>query len=182
MNEFTSSFVAIPLPEVLKPSYLQVLEDVKIEFPEVQLTSGDNPHITVLYLKKSSIGQPAVKREVKERLTMIRGERVGVGEFGYFRGDNPRVLFLNVDYPYALEEYRDQVSAALSGHTARENDLMFHPHLSVGSIVNWPDFDIDVVNARIRKRQWTFPISRLGIYGADSRQKPEYQKLLKFIG
>lgn len=64
--------------------------------------------------------------------------------------------------------------------------MPFYPHLTIGNLKaeNYNDEFINIqpkLKDLLDNISWTFPITELAIYGANSTQSPEYQEKLAVI-
>lgn len=184
MNNYTSCFIGVPIPE----KYQQIFEDLLAKIPQINPLFKQpylkTPHITVCYLDKQSQDDlQRIAENVKNYLEILKGAQLQIGGFGYFREDNPRVLFLDVKYPKALKEFNEALTKSLSVYSATDNKLQFHPHVTVAWVgdpeaqkvfkTHQPE-----LQALLDKNDWTFEITEIVLYGADSTKQPEYQEKL----
>lgn len=184
MNDYTSCFIGIPIPEKYHQSFENLLEGISQINPLFKPTYSITPHITVCYLdKQSQTDLPKIAENIKNYLKILKSVELKIGGFGYFREDNPKVLFLDVQYPKALQEFNKVIAKSLSIYSATDNNLPFHPHVTVAWVrdpeaqqafrayqSSLKDF-MDEVN-------WSFEITEVALYGADSTKRPEYQEKL----
>jgi len=184
MKNYSSYFIGIPLLR----KYQQEFEDIQIDVsrisPLFKTTYPKTPHITVYYLaKQSQSALPEIVEDVKKHLEILKGAKLKVGGLGFFGEDKPRVLFLDVQYPKQLKEFNKVLSKSLSNYYASDNDLPFHPHVSLAWVGD-PEAQIafkaslSELKSRLKEINWTFDITELVLYGVDSSQNPEYHKKL----
>ncbi|MDO8573300.1 MAG: RNA 2',3'-cyclic phosphodiesterase [Candidatus Daviesbacteria bacterium] len=187
MKDYSSYFVGIPLPQKYQQDFEDLQADVSQISPLFKTTYPKTPHITVCYLsKQSQSALPEIVEDIKKHLEILKGAKLKVGGLGYFGKDKPRVLFLDVQYPKQLKEFNKILSKSLSHYYASDNDLPFHPHVSlawVGDPEAQKAFKASQLelNSRLEKVNWTFDITEVVLYGVDSTKKPEYhEKLIVF--
>ncbi len=184
MNNHTSYFIGIPLPEKYQQNFEDILEEVSQVNPLFKPTYSKTPHITVCYLDKQSQNDlQRIAENVKNHLEILKGVKLKIGGSGYFRGDDPRVFFLDVHYPKALQKFNEVIAKSLSFYSAADNNLPFHPHVTVAWVgdpeaqrvfkTHQPE-----LQALLNKIDWTFEITEVVLYGADSTKQPEYQEKL----
>lgn len=174
MSKFTSYFLAVPLPVKIKYEYEQLLKDVGRIDSTLELASPKTPHITFFYItKEADIGR--VEKLVKELVGSLKGLELEIGGWDFFRPGNPKVLFLSVKYPAQLTKINQLLSRELTDFSAEENKLEFHPHLTIGQISKPENFSIDEINNKLPRILWSFPITEVAVFGADSTQHPEFQ-------
>ncbi len=184
MNTYTSCFIGIPLPEKYQQSFKDLLEEI----PRINLLFKQpylkTPHITVCYLDKQSQNDlQNIAKNVKNYLGILKNVKLKIGGFGYFRGDEPKVVFLAVEYPKELQEFNEALTKSLSVYSATDSNLPFHPHVTVAWVgdseaqkvfkIYQPEFQI-----LLDKINWTFEVTEVILYGADSTKQPEYQEKL----
>ena len=109
-----------------------------------------------------------------------------IGGFNYFTKDNSKVLFLEVKYPKTLIDYKNKISEVLEKYSASDNNLPFHPHMTVGrikSIQGQQSFNKNrnETLARLDRIHWEFEINEIILYGVDSTRSPEHQEKLLTI-
>lgn len=184
MKEYTSCFIGIPLPEKYQQDFESLLADISITEPLLDTTDPKTPHITGYYLdKQSQLALPNIAKSVDSKVGLLKGVELTVGGFGYFRGNDPRVIFLNVQYPEVLKEFNDALTENLSAYYASDNNLPFHPHLTVARL-RTPQAQLSFnsskpkLTSRLNKVNWTFPVREVVLYGVDSTQNPQYQEKL----
>lgn len=184
MNRYTSCFIGIPLPEKYQPIFADLLEKIPQINPLFKQPFVTTPHITVCYLdEQSQDNLQKIADTVKNYLEMVKGMQLQIGGFGYFRGDEPRVVFLDVKYPKALREFNESLTKSLSVYSATDNNLPFHPHITVAWVgdqeaqkvfkTHQPELQV-----LLDKIDWTFEITEIVLYGVDSTRQPEYQEKL----
>lgn len=184
MNSFTSCFIGIPIPKKYQQDFECLLKKISQINPLFKPPYMRTPHITVCYLDKQSQNDlPKIAENVKNYLKILKGTTLEIGGFGYFRGDEPKVVFLNVKYSKALQGFSITITKSLSVYSATDNNLPFHPHVTVAWVgdpeaqqvfkLYQPGFE-----TLLGKVDWTFEITEVVLYGADSTKKPEYQEKL----
>lgn len=184
MKEYTSCFIGIPLPEKYQQDFERLLKDVSRIDPLAETTYPKTPHITGYYLDKQSQSSiPKIAEDVESKIGMLKSVELTVGGFGYFREDNPRVIFLNVQYPEALKEFNDVIIENLSAYKTPDNNLPFHPHMTVARLRTHraqQSFKISKPKLALRLNEagWTFPVTEVVLYGVDSTQNPQHQAKL----
>ncbi len=184
MNSYTSCFIGIPIPEKYQQSFKGLLKKIPQINPLFKPPYLKTPHITVCYLdKQSQTNLLRIAENVKNYLEILKGVQLKIGGFGYFRGDDPKVLFLDVQYPKALQEFNEMITKSLSVYSAIDQSLPFHPHVTVAWVGD-PEaqkvFKSHQLNlkALLDEVSWEFEITEVVLYGADSTKKPEYQEKL----
>ncbi len=187
MKDYSSYFIGVPLPQKHQQDFETIQTDIYQISPLFKTTHPKTPHITVCYLnKQSQSALPGIVEETKKHLRILKGAKLKVGGFGHFGEDKPRVLFVDVRYPPQLQEFNNVISKSLSIYTAADNDLPFHPHVTV-ALVGDPKAQIAFkaslmeLTSRLKKANWTFDITELILYGVDSTKKPEYHEKLVTI-
>lgn len=187
MQNYSSYFIGIPLAQ----KYQQEFEDLQTNITQIsplfKTTHPKSPHITVYYLNKvSQSALPTITNEVKKHIRILGGVKLKIGGLGYFGKDKPRVLFSEVQYPPQLQEFNKVISKSLSIYCASDNNLPFHPHVTLAWI-GYPKaqkaFKIykAELNSRFERVSWIFNITEVILYGVDISKQPEYhEKLISF--
>lgn len=187
MKSYTSYFLGIPLPQKYLKEFRLVLDDIRTIDSSIETVDPQTPHITIYYLNKQS---QYVLEEINENIKpfndILNKVALTIGGFDYFTKDNPKVLFLEIKYPKALINYRNKISRFLEKYSASDNNLPFHPHMTVGrikSIQGQQSFNKNrnEILAILEKIHWEFKISEIILYGADSTKSPEHQEKLLTI-
>ncbi|OGE64642.1 2'-5' RNA ligase, partial [Candidatus Daviesbacteria bacterium RIFCSPLOWO2_02_FULL_36_7] len=149
-----------------------------------KITHPKTPHITVCYLaKQSQSALSEIAEDTKKHLVILKEAKLRIGGFGYFGKDKPRILFVDVQYPPQLQEFNKVISRNLSTYSAVDNDLPFHPHVTlawVGEPEAQKVFTASLLelSSRLKKVNWSFDITEIVLYGVDSTKKPEYHEKL----
>jgi len=184
VNDFSSYFIGIPLPQKYQQDFEDLQTDVSKISPLCKTTHPKSPHITVYYLdKQSQSNLVEIIKEVKKHVSVLKETKLKVGGFGYFGEDKPRILFLDVQYPSKLKEFNEVISKSLSTYSAYDNNLPFHPHVTVAWVGD-PDAQVAFNACKaeltpcLKKVNWTFEITEVVLYGVDTSQKPEYHEKL----
>lgn len=184
MKDYSSYFIGIPLPEKYQQDFEDLQADVSQISPLFKTTHPKTPHITIYYLdKQSQSSLSGIIGDVKKHLEILKGAKFKVGGFGYFGENKPRILFADVQYPPQLHEFNKVISKSLSIYCAADNDLPFHPHVTVAWVGN-PEAQevfnasLSELNNRLKEVNWTFDITEVVLYGVDSAKKPEYHERL----
>ncbi len=182
MHNYTSCFIGIPIPEKYQKSFENLLEKIPQISPLFKPPYLRTPHITVCYLdKQSQTDLVKIADRVKNYLQILKGVQLEIGGFGYFREDDPKILFLNVDYPESLKEFNKVITKNLSVYSATEKNLPFHPHVTVAWVGEPEAQQVfkayqSKLKAVLDEVSWSFEITEVVLYGADSTKKPEYQE------
>ncbi len=183
MKDYSSYFIGVPLPQ----KYQQDFEDLQIDVSQIsplfKTTYPKTPHITVYYLsKQSQSALPGIVEETKKHLRILKGTKLKVGGFAYFGEDKPRILFVNVQYPQKLMEFNKVLSKSLSSYYASDNDLPFHPHVTVAWVGDPKAQQVFKTHQSelqaLLEVNWSFEITEVVLYGADSTKQPEYHEKL----
>lgn len=94
---------------------------------------------------------------------------------------NKASLFLNVESSPSVQVFKEEISKLLVDYSARDNLFPFVPHLTLAVIkTNQAKKDFlgkrQLIEQSLEKISWSFNIKELVLYGADSKQQPEYQE------
>ncbi len=179
---FTSSFVAIPLPQVFHKQFKDLLTEIKVKFLLFEVSPDNNPHITVCYLLEESIGKLRVEQSIKRNLPLLKDARIEITGFDYFRPGYPKVLFWDVQSSDGVTNFYKALNKELEMFTAPENLLAFRPHLTLANVKMDPQFNIDEVKKQLSPIKIDFLVEEIRVFGADATKIPEYQEeLQRFI-
>jgi 2'-5' RNA ligase len=187
MKNFSSYFIGIPLPTTFQEDYEALLNNVGLISKNIEVVNPQTPHITIYYLAKFPTLIPSQVVEIlKPEVNLLVNSVVTVGKYGFFGGENPKTLFLDTNCPENLIPFRKKMSKILNKNFAQDNFMPFYPHMTVAKVKN-ENYKEEFINLQPKLRKlldcisWTFPITELALYGADSTQSPEYQKKLAVI-
>lgn len=128
-------FAAMPLPEAGRLEYAAVLASVREAGWPVRWVRDDSAHITLKFF-----GEVAPNRldVIAEAVTAAAsGDAVplrlqGLGAFPTFR--HPRVVWLGVEAPPALELLRDRLERLAEGIGFQPEGVPFRPHVTLGRV------------------------------------------------
>lgn len=184
MKDYSSYFIGIPLPEKYQQDFENLQTDISQISPLFKTTHPKTPHITVCYLdKQPQSALSKIAEDVKKHLRILKRAKLKVGGFGHFGEDKPRILFVDVQSPPQLQEFEKALSKSLSIYSAPDNNLPFHPHVTLAWVGN-PEAQETFkasqleLNSKLKKTNWTFDITEVVLYGVDSTKKPEYHEKL----
>lgn len=187
MKEYTSCFVGIPLPQKYEGKFGDLLQDINEIDPSLETVDPKTPHITIYYLdKQSQRVLPDIARKIQDYVTVLNGLDLKIGNLGFFRPGNPRVLFLDVKYPLILNNFNDILAQNLVSFFTDDNNLPFHPHMTVARMRTESAQNIfakkkPILEKIMSRVSWNFPVTELVLYGVDSTKKPEHQEKLMSI-
>ncbi len=184
MRNYSSYFIGIPLPQKYQQDFERLLADISKISSLFKTTYPKTPHITVCYLDKQSSSDLSKNlKSVKSHLSLLKGIELNISGLGYFGGNKPKIIFLDVQYPAQLREFNKITSKSLSVNSANGNNLPFHPHVTLAWVGDpkaqqlFKIFKPDL-KSRLEKVDWTFDITEVVLYGVDSTKQPEYQEKL----
>jgi 2'-5' RNA ligase len=184
---FTSYFIAIPLPQAFLPEFARFLTKVTSISSNIESAHPDTPHITLCYLKSSADSHLEEISQIAHDLAItLKDEQLTIRGLRVFTPESPRILYLGVSASSKVTQLNTSLAENLAEYASEDNELDFVPHLTLARL----PFD-DTVSpfARTLSRMkiladtitWNFPITELAIYGADSSQTPEFQEKLHTI-
>lgn len=182
MRQFTSYFLAVPLPATHLESYQKLRGSIKQNVPSLVLSKEDTLHITLFYFtKEAEENFDHIEKVIRDSLPILSGIDLTISGINYFSVEDPKVVFLDVIYPSAVKEFSDAIKEKLKDYAAKDNDLPFHPHLTL-AVAKDPMSREEILEKQSDLRKigeevnWQFRITELGIYGADSKETPEFQE------
>jgi len=182
MENFTSYFLAIPLPIQFQAEFINLLKNIKFIQPSLQMVKPETPHITLFYLTKEvEENFKKISKIIKANSEIIKNNQLTIGGFGYFGKDNPKTIFLNVESSPNVQVFKEKMNKLLVDYSAKDNLSPFVTHLTLAAIkTNQARKDFldkrQLIKQYLEKISWSFNIKELVLYGADSRQQPEYQE------
>lgn len=181
---YSSYFIGIPLSLKFQQDFEDLLTDISKISSFFKTTYPKTPHITVCYLdKQSNSNLPKIAENVSTHLNILKGVELSISGLGYFGGDVPKIMFLNVQQQPQLQEFNQIISKSLSVYSKTSNKLPFYPHITVAWVGNPKAQAIFKASrleleSRLKKVNWKFDITELVLYGVDSAKQPEYQEQL----
>lgn len=185
---FTSCFLAIPLPTQFQVEFEGLLAELKKIGPSFTTVRPQTPHVTVCYF--GNIPDEVTVRTIFDRSSkhadIVRGINLSIGGLGTFGGNQPRTLFLAVKYPAELVELNQKLRIEFADFPSVDNEQEFYPHLTIARLRK-PAAQLELTQHRAQiaaladQINWTFDVNELVIYGVDSRQQPELQQKLLSI-
>ena len=112
-------FVALDLPDGIRQSALEAQQALRLKYPDLRYTSGQNLHLTLKFLGDISSERQG---QVKERLQAVRGApfAIRLAEAGCF---SPNIVWLALQGADGLQR---QVDAALAPWFPLEHRFMGH--------------------------------------------------------
>ena len=184
IKEYTSCFLGIPLPEQYQIEFEKLLMDIGKIYPDLETVYPETPHLTIYYLdRQSQLVLPEIVGTVAEYSSMLSGCSLKIGNLGFFRPGDPRVLFLKVKYPLALTNFNEVIATKLVNFTTEDDNLPFHPHMTVARMeTEMAQLSFARNKSLLEKIMsqiyWNFPITELVLYGVDSIKQPELHERL----
>jgi 2'-5' RNA ligase len=186
---YENCFLGIPIPEEFEEKFKSLLRQVKDIDPNLTPVDIDklDPHITIYYLDKqdeTSLSQIAAIAESSKDL--LKGTLLKIGKMGYFRKDNPFVIFLDVNSSKELTQYYQQMVTKLTKYFSSDKKQEFHPHMTVARMEN------ETAQKSFRQNKsrlsevlnnitWEFQIKELVVYGIDPADTSKSHKRLYTI-
>lgn len=189
MREYTSCFIGVPLPKKYQAEFERLVAGVGKLYPNWEITYPKTPHTTVYYLdKQAQYVLPAIANIVQTKIRILKNLVLVVNNFDYFSKKDSRdsILFLNIVYPSAFVDFNLGITNKLSKYYSADNNLSFHPHMTVArikginNILSMKHY-ISNIKCNIDKINWEFPITEIVLYGVDSTKKPQHQEKLIHI-
>ena len=131
------AFIAVELPLELRQDIWQAMSDLRRDTgPLIRWVPVENMHLTLKFLGE-------VPSENVEVLTqMIQGQAdsfncfdihlTGIGAFP--RSKRPRVIYIGIQAPAALEAFQRQMESATHRLGYKPEERVFAPHLTIGRV------------------------------------------------
>ena len=165
MKSYTSCFLGIPLPQEYLREFGQLLNEIHRMDLSIETVQSQTPHITIYYLNQQSQHTlEEIKENIEPLSESLNRVTLTIGGFDHFTKDNPKVLFLDVKYPKAVIDYWNKVSEVLKEYSASDNNLPFHPHMTLGIIKtiqgqqNFKENKKEIIGI-LRNVSWDFKLS-----------------------
>lgn len=188
MKVYNTCFIGIPLPKKYQRTFESLLADVSKICPKLELIDPKTPHITGYYLDvQSQSTLTEISKIVESTMGLLKGLKLKVGGFDYFGADDPRVLFLNVQYPKALKDFNQSITESLKKYYDNDNDLPFHPHMTIARInTSESKKSFKKLGFKLKPRLdeiiWVFPITEVVLYGINSaKESSPHEKLITIL-
>ena len=184
MASYTSCFIGIPIPQEFQEEFTKLIIYIQNNFPFIQTVNPKTPHITIFYLdEQSQLNLDEISLITQSHKDKLKGIKLRIKGFDYFTKENPTVLFLAVDYPPILIDFNKQLSNQLNKFSAIDNNLPFHPHLTLARLKDKQAQDKFILYKEKIVSQhinidWEFETKEIALYGVDSTKFPEGQHKL----
>jgi 2'-5' RNA ligase len=179
-------FLGITLPEEFQNKFQKLLTDLGKINCNLKLAEPEKlpPHITIQYLdtqSEESLSQ--IKEIISRDVNLTSNLQVNVSGMGYFKSDNPFVIFLEVKYPQTLASFQQKIQDNLADFIQNVAKQEFHPHMTVARI---PDQKAqqsfrenqDKIEKLFNQVHWSFPITKLEILGVKPGDKERVHKTI----
>ncbi len=140
MRKLCRSFIAIPLPSLLKKRLTELQQRLAGQLPAMRWSAVDNLHLTLVFLgdqSEETLEQIAVSMLSVGRLRA--GFRVGCRGLGSFPARHrARVLWLGLEPTSPLVKLQQQLSTELVRCGIPKEQRPFNPHLTLGRVRDHP--------------------------------------------
>lgn len=174
------------MPDKFQDKFEKLLADLVKLNPDWEITYPKTPHITVYYLdKQSQYVLPAIASIVKTKISILKNLILTVNGFSCFKKGDSResIIFLDIIFKNELVAFNQYLAANLNQYYASDNNLPFHPHITVARVddlLSVDNFENSVLKLeqKIGEINWEFPVSEIVIYGVDSTIQPQDQEKL----
>jgi len=187
MKEYLACFLGIPLPQGNHSEFGRLLVDIKKIDPNLTVEDPSKlvPHLTIHYLGKQSEEAVSQIAEITEDHTsLLQGVRLKISKLGFFRENDPRVIYLKVKYPSVLCDFNELVVKDLAPFISGEESLPFHPHMTVARMrteaaqASFARKKLQL-EERLDRISWDFPITEAVLFGVDPQDKQKiHQRLI----
>jgi 2'-5' RNA ligase len=181
---YTSSFLGIPLPDSFRREFAGLLNTLTAVGRELDTVNPATPHITVCFLDRQPISHlEAIAEMAKSHLPLLRGATLTIRGLGVFEPSSPRVIFLGVEFPDAVDAFYRAVSKELPRLGVAVSNAAFHPHLTVARLRNREARELYAARKReiasiASPIRWEFPLTELVVYGVSAQRPAEGQQKL----
>ena len=181
MNDFTSYFIAVPLPDKWIDQYKIFMDELKRLDSGILVSNPSTLHITLFYLTKLASDQLSdIEKICSKIINSVSKFSISVENVVTFLR-YPKILYLNVKPKKILADIHRLFMKELNLYAADDNNFEFIPHVTIATLPNHNDEIIQKITNTALDIKWEFELTQLAIYGADSKQNPEFQKKILSI-
>ena len=181
------SFIAVPLPDAAKETIETWLEELKQRQRNgVRWVDAAKMHLTMKFLGDIDPAQvPAIHQQMQAAVSQVEPFTIDLKGLGAFPGVyKPRVLWVGVEAPPALQQIHYGLSKKLAAMGFPEEDRKFSPHLTLGRISRHAtEIEIEGVSSILRHPPKIsladIPVESLHLYRSDLGKKGSVYTLLK---
>ena len=171
-------FAAVPVPDPARAQVAGLLEQLRaLQWP-VRWVHDEGIHITLKFFGEVATERlDAIEEVVRSAAERIAPLSLRLGELGAFPGPSrPRVLWLGVEAPSALEVLQDRLERRSEAIGFPPEGRPFRPHVTLGRVREGQRLAPSALErCGARYEQVPFPADRVVLYESVlTRRGPEY--------
>lgn len=121
-------FVGLAIPEEIRSGMVEYVERLQAGGGQAKWTNPEGWHITLKF-----IGNTIRDPEIRETLKTIPGNafQISFRKTGFFTPRKPRVFYVGIEAPPALDELAKQIDQALVSCGVESEEKQYSPHLTL---------------------------------------------------
>jgi 2'-5' RNA ligase len=129
-------FISINLPETIRRSLKEVIDDLRDINADIRWVAADNIHLTLKFLGSTDATIiDAMREHLQKKLASYNRFYIKIAGVGCFpSARRPRVIWAGVEYSDILSELRADIDAVISGFGFAPDNRPFSPHLTLGRV------------------------------------------------
>lgn len=129
-------FIAIEIPETIKKSVADIIDNLKKSGSDVKWVPEENIHITLQFLGETEESLiPDIKGALYKILAPYSSFYIKIADVGCFpSGKRPRVIWVGMEGPQALIDLYKDISSEMVKFGYQKEERGFTPHVTIGRV------------------------------------------------
>lgn len=129
-------FIAIEIPETIKKSVADIIDNLKKSGPDVKWAPQENIHITLQFLGETEEALiPDIKSALYKILAPYSSFYIKIAGVGCFPpGKRPRVIWVGIEGFRSLTNLYEDVSNEMMKFGHQKEERGFTPHVTIGRV------------------------------------------------
>ena len=129
-------FIAIEIPENIKKSVADIIDNLKKSGSDIKWVSDENIHITLQFLGETEEALiPDIKGALYKILAPYSSFYIKIAGVGCFpSGKRPRVIWVGMEESQALINLYKDISSELVKFGYKKEERGFTPHVTIGRV------------------------------------------------
>jgi 2'-5' RNA ligase len=129
-------FTAIEIPENIKKSVADIIDNLKKSASDVKWVSDENIHITLQFLGETEESLiPVIKGALYKILATYSSFYIKIADVGCFpSGKRPRVIWVGIEESQALINLYEDISSEMVKFGYKKEERGFTPHVTIGRV------------------------------------------------
>ena len=129
-------FIAIEIPETIKKSVADIIDNLKKSDSDVKWVPEENIHITLQFLGETEESLiPDIKGALYKILAPYSSFYIKIADVGCFpSGKRPRVIWVGMEGPQALIDLYKDISSEMVKFGYQKEERGFTPHVTIGRV------------------------------------------------